>query len=298
MLAYGPSEAPLTSPIQSRERSRSLYHRRRVLHTSSGPPLLSSCGTDRAVRKHRHMVAKRKDTEVVSQCHVGRGAYPVDCHHLARRLDDDQVLELEDMFDQDTCRLSWGARDRRSVHRWEDQASPRRIGAFVYTVGLRAAPRGRDSVHRWEDQGSLRSIWGVCVHCWAAGLGCGWPWDRNSVHKWEDRASPRRIGAFVYTVGLWRRCGQARGSQECTQIDQNGLSVPFRGICVHCCDAKVARVVTRAASGGMSTPTTMTCRRYPLVAASPLVGKTGSARQALREWRHRQVGVFPKRQPT
>ena len=210
MLAYGPSEAPLTSPIQSRERSRSLYHRRRVLHTSSGPPLLSSCGTDRAVRKHRHMVAKRKDTEVVSQCHVGRGAYPVDCHHLARRLDDDQVLELEDMFDQDTCRLSWGARDRRSVHRWEDQASPRRIGAFVYTVGLRAAPRGRDSVHRWEDQGSLRSIWGVCVHCWAAGLGCGWPWDRNSVHKWEDRASPRRIGAFVYTVGLRATRGARR----------------------------------------------------------------------------------------
>ena len=146
MLAYGPSEAPLTSPIQSRERSRSLYHRRRVLHTSSGPPLLSSCGTDRAVRKHRHMVAKRKDTEVVSQCHVGRGAYPVDCHHLARRLDDDQVLELEDMFDQDTCRLSWGARDRRSVHRWEDRASPRRIGAFVYTVGLRATRGAR----RWE----------------------------------------------------------------------------------------------------------------------------------------------------
>ena len=146
MLAYGPSEAPLTSPIQSRERSRSLYHRRRVLHTSSGPPLLSSCGTDRAVRKHRHMVAKRKDTEVVSQCHVGRSAHPVDCHHLARRLDDDQVLELEDMFDQDTCRLSWGARDRRSVHRWEDQASPRRIGAFVYTVGLRATRGAR----RWE----------------------------------------------------------------------------------------------------------------------------------------------------
>ena len=210
MLAYGPSEAPLTSPIQSRERSRSLYHRRRVLHTSSGPPLLSSRGTDIAVRKHRHMFAKREGTEVVSQCHVGRGAYPVDCHHLARRLDDDQVLELEDMFDQDTCRLSWGARDRRSVHRWEDQASPRRIGAFVYTVGLRAAPRGRDSVHRWEDQGSLRSIWGVCVHCWAAGLGCGWPWDRNSVHKWEDRASPRRIGAFVYTVGLRATRGARR----------------------------------------------------------------------------------------
>ena len=122
--------------------------------------------------------------------------------------------------------------------------------------------------------------------------------ERRSVHKLAKTASPRRIGAFVYTVALWRRCGQARGSQECTQIDQNGLSVPFWGICVHCWAARVARVVTQAASDGMSTPTTMTCRRYPLVAASPLVGKTGSARQALREWRHRQVGVFPKRQPT
>lgn len=167
MLAYGPSEAPLTPPIQSRGRSRSLYHRRRVLHTSSGPPLLSSRGTDRAVREHRHMFAKREGTEVVSQCHVGRGAHPVDCHHLARRLDDNQVLGLEDMFDQDTCRLSWGARDRRSVHRWVVRASRRRIGAFVYTIVSRATP-------------------------------C----DRNSVHEWEDRGSPRQIRAFVYTVGL------------------------------------------------------------------------------------------------
>ena len=122
-------------PIQSRERSRSLYHRRRVLHTSSGPPLLSSRGTDRAVRKHRHMFAKREGTEVVSQCHVGRSAHPVDCHHLARRLDDDQVLELEDMFDQATCRLSWGPRDCRSVHRSVEMASRGHFGAFVYTVG-------------------------------------------------------------------------------------------------------------------------------------------------------------------
>ena len=150
------------------------------------------------------------------------------------------------------------------------------------------------------DQNGLSApFWGICVHCWAVGLGCGWPWDRNSVHKWEDRASPRRFGAFVYTVEPWRRCGQARGSQECTQIGQNGLSAPFWGICVHYWAARVARVVTQAASGGMSTPTTMACRRRPLsVATSPLVGKTGSARQALRKWRHRQVGVFPKRQPT
>ena len=27
------------------------------------------------------------------------------------------------------------------------------------------------------------------------------------------------------------------GMQECTQIGENGLSEPFRGICVHCCAA-------------------------------------------------------------
>ena len=164
-------------------------------------------------------------------------------------------------------------------------------------VGVTAGATTQECTQIGQNGPSV-SFWGIRVHYCAVGLGCEWPWDRNSVHKWEDRASPRRIGAFVYTVALWRRCGQARGSQECTQIDQNGLSVPFWGICVHCWAARVARVVTQAASDGMSTPTTMTCRRYPLVAASPLVGKTGSARQALREWRHRQVGVFPKRQPT
>ena len=30
-------------------------------------------------------------------------------------------------------------------------------------------------------------------------------------------------------------------TQECTQIGQNGLSVPLWGICVHCCDARIVR---------------------------------------------------------
>ena len=63
------------------------------------------------------------------------------------------------------CGWPW---DRNSVHKWGDRASPHRIGAFVYTVGL--------------------------LRC------CGQTWGRRSVHKWEDRASPRRFGAFVYTV--------------------------------------------------------------------------------------------------
>ena len=65
--------------------------------------------------------------------------------------------------------------DHKSVHKWEDRASPRQFWAFVYTVASRAAPRGRDS-----------------------------------VHKWEDQASPRRIGAFVYTVGLRATRGARR----------------------------------------------------------------------------------------
>ena len=198
--------SPCHAPIQSRERSRSLYHRRRVLHASSGPPLLSSHGTDRAVRKHRHMVAKRKDTEAVSQCHVGRGAHPVDYHHLARRLDDDQVLELEDMFDQDICRLSWGARDRNSVHKWAVRASGHRFGAFMYTVASRVAPCDRNSVHEWEDRASLRRI-GAFVYTVASRAA---PRGRDSVHRWEDWASLRRIGAFVYTVGLRATRGARR----------------------------------------------------------------------------------------
>ena len=72
--------------------------------------------------------------------------------------------------DWDVCVHCWVAgtlEDHKSVHRWEDRASPRQFWAFVYTVVSRATPRGG-----------------------------------NSVHKWAMRASPRRFGAFVYTVGL------------------------------------------------------------------------------------------------
>ncbi len=120
--------------------------------------------------------------------------------------------------------------------------------------------------------GLLAPFWGVCVHCWAVGLGCGWPWDRSSVHKWEEMAPRSRFGAFVYTVAPWAwvvgglgiavvytngrigplgaisgrlctllGCGAVAdsrvGTQECTQIGGNGPSAPFWVICVHCCDA-------------------------------------------------------------
>ena|GEM_PF-2603211 len=67
----------------------------------------------------------------------------------------------------------------------------------------------------------------------------------------------------------------AVGTKECTQIGKNDLSEPFRGIRVHCCDARVARVATRAASGGTSAPTTMACRRRPLGGRLPLGRENG-----------------------
>ena len=48
-------------------------------------------------------------------------------------------------------------------------------------------------------------------------------------------------------------------TQECTQIDENSLSAPFWGICVHC---------------------------------------WGASCVGWREWRRRSVGVFPRHQPT
>ena len=123
-------------------------------------------------------------------------------------------------------------------------------------------------------------FWGICVHCCAVGLGCGWPWDRNSVHKWEDRASPHRIGAFVYTVRLLRCCGQTRGRNSVHRSTKMAPRGRF-GAFVYTVATRVAiRIATRSAQGGTSASATMACRRRPL--AGPLAW---SGRQALREWR-------------
>ena len=73
---------------------------------------------------------------------------------------------------------------------------------------------------------------GICVHYWAVGLGYGWPWDRNSVHKWEDRAFPRRIGAFVYTVGPW---AWVVGSLRIAIVYTNGRIGPLRAVSGRLC---------------------------------------------------------------
>ena len=135
------------------------------------------------------------------------------------------------------------------------------VGGCVTTPAMWASPPGRRTQECTQIGGNGLSgpFWGICVHCCAVGLGCGWPWDRNSVHKWEDRASPRRIGAFVYTVA--------------TRV--------------------AIRIATRAASGGMSASTATACRRRPLAGPSRLVGKTNSARVAPLPGWHLRRGVNP-----
>ena len=142
--------------------------------------------------------------------------------------------------------------------------------------------------------------------------------EAKSVHRLAKVASWSCFGPFVYTVApLWTDVG----TQECTQVGENGLSALFLAICVHCCNVRVvragrgdARVYTDRREWPLDTVfchlcTLLRCelchelrrelRRVarapqppwraggaPSVVASPLVGKplvgkTGSARAPL-----------------
>ena len=106
-------------------------------------------------------------------------------------------------------------------------------------------------------------------------------------------------------TGPWGRrrrgtCSPARsrertvGTQECTQIGENGLSTPFRGICVHCCDAGVAR----AAVGGAGVYTDWL--KWPLGAVSEhlctllrcgVARADGGDTTVYADWRKRPLGA-------
>ena len=76
-----------------------------------------------------------------------------------------------------------------------------------------------------------------------AGSAC--PQGQRSVHRLAKTASWSRFGPFVYTVAtLWTDVG----TQECTQIGENGLLAPFWGIRVHCCGARIVRAAMRVAT--------------------------------------------------
>jgi len=160
-------------------------------------------------------------------------------------------------------------------------------------VGLTARAMTQECTQIGEN-GPSASFWGICVHCWVVGLGCGWPWDRNSVHKWEDRASPRRFGAFVYTVGLLRCCGQMRGRNS---VHKSAEMVPRRrfGAFVYTVATRVAiRIATRVAPGGMSASAATACRRRPPLWPLPL----GREDRLCASGTVARLASSPRRQPT
>ena len=117
-----------------------------------------------------------------------------------------------------TALVTWASppgRRRRSVHKSTEMASRCRFGAFVYTVATRA--------------------WVV------GGLGI-------AIVYTNGRIGPllAGLGHLCTLLRLARIVRATVGTQECTQIGQNGLSAPFRGICVHCCAA--SRDTNRGAS--------------------------------------------------
>ena len=131
-------------------------------------------------------------------------------------------------------------------------------------------------------------FWGIRVHCCAVGLGCGWPWDRNSVHKWEDRASPHRIGAFVYTVAPREDRASDRGDAV---VYTDRPKWPLGAVSGHLC------TLLRRESRYESRRELRQVARAPQPpwragGASSLAPLAWSGRQALREWRRCQVGIF------
>ena len=73
-----------------------------------------------------------------------------------------------------------------------------------------------------------------------------------------------------------------RGDKECTQIGENGLSAPFFAICVHCCAVSCAASCDASCVGWHKDSRVpqppWRAGGAPSVVASPLVGKTDSAR--------------------
>ena len=141
----------------------------------------------------------------------------------------------------------------------------------VWAEGLAdGAPWARPGHHqaascglrRCQELGLREFVWVVASLPWRRGGRHRQAARRKSVHRFAKPASRCRFGAFVYTVATREDRASDRGdSQECTQIGENGLSEPFWGTCVHCCDASFTMRIT---SGGTSTSTTMACRWRPL----------------------------------
>ena len=101
------------------------------------------------------------------------------------------------------------------------------------------------------------------------------------------------MGRLCTLLGCGAVADSRVGTQECTQIGGNDPSTPFRGICVHCCDA----------SRDASCVRWHECLSHHGVPAAPpaglsrLVGKIGSERMAPLPGWHLRRGINPHEPP-
>ena len=142
-----------------------------------------------------------------------------------------EVLELPERL-----RVGCGGTCHRIVSEDELRAVapvvPQYRGGFVSSCGwLRHRPGG---VGLRSERAGVTGPWGRRRGTRGPARSREQPWGQKSVHRSAKMTSRSRFGAFVYTVApLWA----GAGTQECTQIGENGLSVSFWDTCVHCCDA-------------------------------------------------------------
>ena len=172
--------------------------------------------------------------------------------------------------------------------RWAVASPPRRRGRHrTGDVGLTARATTQECTQIGGNGPSV-PFRGIRVHCCAVGLGCGWPWDRNSVHKWEDRASPRRIGAFVYTIGPREDRSSDRGDAG---VYTDRSKWPLGAVLGHLCtllrreSRYELRCELRQVARAPQPP-------WRAGASSSLAPPAWSGRQPLSERRRCQVGIF------
>ena len=111
---------------------------------------------------------------------------------------------------------------------------------------------------------------------------------RRSVHRSVEMASRRRFGAFVYTVAPW---AWVVGGLGIAIVYTNGRIGPLRAGLGHLC------TLLRRASRYESRRELRQVARAPQPpwragCAPSLAPLAWSGRQALREWRRCQVGIF------
>ena len=130
-----------------------------------------------------------------------------------------------------------------------DQTPPPACGALwkVTQLGKCARATPRQAAGGGCAGDPQASAWGLTARksaVWAEGLADGAPWARPGHHQaamlWAKEvpgtgASRVCVGGCVTVLAAWWASPPGGATQECTQIGETGLSVPFWGTCVHCC---------------------------------------------------------------